>query len=62
MASLSRGRSALPPLRIECAHSLQGDPERYFHTSRAMSTVMASLAHCCSSVSTLPSSVLAKPH
>src|SRR5262249_37807373 len=32
------------------------------HTFRATSTTRASLAHCSSSVSELPSSVLAKPH
>src|SRR5581483_9020525 len=40
----------------------RGPGNSYFHTSLAMSTIMASLAHCCSSVSTLPSSVEAKPH
>src|SRR4051812_41770959 len=32
------------------------------HTSLAVSTIIRSLAHCCSSASTLPSSVEAKPH
>jgi hypothetical protein len=32
------------------------------HTSSAISTVSASLAHCSSSLSALPSSVLANPH
>ena len=32
------------------------------HTSSAMSTIIASFAHCSSSASTLPSSVEAKPH
>ena len=29
MASLSRVRPALPPLRIECSHSMQGEAKRY---------------------------------
>src|SRR5215470_7420736 len=32
------------------------------HTSRAVSTIIPSLAHCSSSASTLPSSVDANPH
>ena len=39
-----------------------GSLHDYPHTSSAISTIMASLAHCSSADSTLPSSVEAKPH
>src|SRR5262249_1720346 len=39
------------------------DTNRYFpHTSSAISTTSRIFAHCCAPVSTLPSSVEAKPH
>ena len=44
-----------------CGQPRPADVQRP-QTSREMSTIMASLAHCSSSASTLPSSVEAKPH
>src|SRR5262249_50261826 len=59
-----RGHGAIETHRTLIARCLRAfaHPANYRHTSSASSTIMASLAHCSFSASTLPSSVEAKPH